>query len=144
MFIVLSHFFHYKHTVRTHPGISERRGMKHRPHWLPSFLWSLHTHQDLLLFLMTHRKFHIQLLTLKDFLERAARYSAPVTQKEIESFSTRTNSSPSVDLNSSPAPFIAAPHSKKTKEKSVSLVLFRIKGSLRVAMGQKFCVEVRK
>lgn len=79
-----------------------------------------YTQNGLLLFLMTHRKFHTQLLTLKGFLKRGVRYSAPVTQKEIQSFSTCTNPSPSVVLISSPDPSSLR---LTLKKKSVFLVL---------------------
>lgn len=42
--------------------------------------------------------FEMQLLTLKDFLKRGARYSAPVTQEESQGSVARTNTSPPVDL----------------------------------------------
>lgn len=40
----------------------------------------------------------MELLTLKDSLKRDARYSAPVTQEESQSFIARPNTPPSVNL----------------------------------------------
>lgn len=40
----------------------------------------------------------MQLLTLKDFLKRGARYSAPATQEESQGSIARTDTPPSVDL----------------------------------------------
>lgn len=60
-------------------------------------------HKNHLLWVLMNMNFELELLTLEGFLKRGARYSAPVTQEENQSFIVPSNTSPSVGLISSPS-----------------------------------------